>query len=112
MKHRPALLALVLTAFALSSCAQLEESASGIASDAASQFAEATAEELRTQACRLVEDGSVSLADQQFLSDLVESAETAGLPAEFTEPLKEIAAAGDDVPADSVESLQNSCAKT
>lgn len=112
MKHRFALLALIPVAFALSSCAQLEESASEIASDAASQFAESTADELRTRACRLVEDGSVSLADQQFLSDLVGSAETAGLPAKFTEPLREIAAAGDDVPRDSIESLQNSCAKT
>lgn len=112
MKQRLAILALIPAAFALSSCAQLEESASGIVSDAASQFADATADEVRTQACRLVEDGAVSLADQQFLSNLVGSAETAGLPAEFTEPLREIAAAGDDVPRDSVESLQNSCAKT
>ncbi|MBG6190087.1 hypothetical protein IWX64_001021 [Arthrobacter sp. CAN_A212] len=112
MKQRLAVLTLIPAAFVLSSCAQLEESASGIASDAASQFAEATADELRGQACRLVEDGTVSLADQQFLSEMVESAATAGLPAEFTEPLSEIAAAGDDVPRDSVESLQNSCAKT
>lgn len=91
-------------------CNQLEETAGEIASDAASQVAGAAADEVRSQVCGLVEDGLVSVEDKELLSGLVTAAETAGVPAEITEPLAEIAAAGDEVPAESVDALREACA--
>ncbi|MBG6180901.1 hypothetical protein [Arthrobacter sp. CAN_A1] len=111
MKHRLAILVLLPAAVLLASCSQLEETATGIATDAASQVAEAAADEVRGQACLLVEDGLVSVKDQQVLTGLVTSAETAGVPADFLDPLREVAQAGDEVPQESVESLQDRCAQ-
>lgn len=91
-------------------CSQIEETAGGIAGDAASQVAGAAADEVQSQVCALVSDGSVSAEDKEVLGGLVDAAETAGLPAEFTDPLREIAAAGDQVPAESAEALNEACA--
>lgn len=90
-------------------CGQIEETAGGIASNAASQVAGAAAEEVRSQVCVLVEDGVVSIEDKELLGDLVTAAGTAGVPAEITEPLAEIAAAGDQVPAESANALREAC---
>lgn len=90
-------------------CSQIQETAGGIASDAASQVASAAAEEVQSQICGLVEDGVVSAEDKELLGDLVTAAGTAGVPAEITDPLAEIAAAGDQVPAESVSALREAC---
>lgn len=90
-------------------CGQIEETAGGIASNAASQVAGAAAEEVRSQVCVLVEDGVVSVEDKELLGELVTAAGTAGVPAEITEPLAEIAAAGDQVPAESANALREAC---
>ncbi|NJC21288.1 hypothetical protein BJ994_000364 [Arthrobacter pigmenti] len=109
MKKLAALLILVPTAAILVGCNQIEETAGDIASDAASQVANAAADEVRSQVCGLVEDGLVSVEDKELLGGLVTAAETAGVPAEITEPLGEIAAAGDEVPAESVDALREAC---
>ncbi|MHA7277989.1 hypothetical protein [Arthrobacter sp. HLT1-21] len=83
-----------------------------MATDAASQVAEATADEVRGQVGKLVDDGLVSIGDEQVLNGLVASVETAGVPASFVALLREIAQAGDSVPKKSVESLQDRCAQT
>lgn len=101
---------LTSAAVALSGCAQIEETAGDIASDAASQVAGAAAEEVRSQVCNVIDDGAVSAADQEFLGGLVDAAETAGVPDEITGPLRDIAAAGDQVPEESVEALNEACA--
>lgn len=93
----------------LAGCSQIEETAGGIASDAASQVAGAAADEVRSQVCSLVNDGNISAQDREILGGLVGTAETAGVPSEITDPLRDIAAAGDQVPAESVEALNEAC---
>lgn len=109
MKKLAALSLLVPFAAMLVGCSQIEETAGGIASDAASQVAGAAAEEVRSQVCSLVSDGNVSAEDKRLLGGLVDAAETAGVPAEITDPLRDIAAAGDQVPAESVDALNEAC---
>lgn len=101
-------------------CGQVEQAANDAADDAlsgasqavedaASDVAQATTGEVVKQICKPLQDGQVSAEDQQFLSGLVSSAETAGVSAEFTGPLREIAEAGDQVPAESVDALREKC---
>jgi hypothetical protein len=94
----------------LSACAQAEEAAQNAASSAVSQVASAAAEQVKGQICTLIEDGLVSASDKAALAGLVAGAETAGVAAEITGPLKAIAEAGDKVPSDSVRELQKACA--
>ncbi|MET1087337.1 MAG: hypothetical protein ABWY04_09500 [Arthrobacter sp.] len=116
MKLRPASLsgaALSAAALliALTGCGQVEEAANKAVSDGASQVASAAGNEVKKQACALVEDGLVSVQDKELLGGLAAGAEAAGVPAEITTPLRQIAAAGDQAPADAVKALQDACAK-
>lgn len=110
MKKLAALSLFLPLAALLVGCNQIEETAGEIASDAASQVAGAAAEEVRSQICSLVDDGKVSAEDKQLLGGLVDAAETAGVPAQIIDPLRDIAAAGDQVPAESVDALNEACA--
>ena len=94
----------------LAGCAQAGEAAQNAASSAVSQAANAAADQVKGQVCTLIEDGLVSASDKAALAGLVAGAETAGVPAEITGPLKAIAQAGDKVPSDSVRELQKACA--
>jgi type IV pilus biogenesis protein CpaD/CtpE len=94
----------------LAGCAQVEEAATNAASSAAAEVASVAVEEATRQVCALVEDGMVSAQEQQLLSGLVDLAETAGLPSEFSVPLRQIAGAGDQVPAEAVDALAEACA--
>jgi hypothetical protein len=94
----------------LAGCGAVEEAAGNAASDAASKVATAAAEEVNRQICALVQDGLVSVEDKQALGGLVSAARTAGVPAEITTPLGQIAEAGDQVPAESVQALKDACA--
>lgn len=93
-------------------CGQVQDAASDAAGSAASEVSKAAADQVKSQICTLVEDGLVSIQDKQLLSGLVSTAETAGVPGEITTPLREIADAGDQVPADSVAALNQACAST
>ena len=95
----------------LTGCGQVQDAANKAVSDGASQVATAAAGEVKKLACALVEDGLVSIQDKELLGGLVAGAETAGVPAEITTPLREIADSGDQVPADSVKALQDACAR-
>lgn len=95
-------------ALLLASCS-VQETAENAASDAASKVATAAAGQVKGQICALVEDGLISLAEQEVLGGLVGTAETAGVPAEITTPMRQIADAGDQVPQDSVNSLNEAC---
>jgi hypothetical protein len=57
----------------------------------------------------VVQDGLVSVEDKQVLGGLVTAARTAGVPAEITTPLNQIAEAGDEAPAESVQALKDAC---
>lgn len=114
MSQRIASLALVLALpLSLGACSQVQEEASSAASDAASQGAAKVAgsakDELRKQICQRVADGQVSAQDKQVLSGLVSSAASAGVPADITEPLGQIADSGDKAPAEAVSKLKKAC---
>lgn len=94
----------------LTGCGQVQEAAEKAVSDGASQVATAAAGEVKKQACALVEDGMVSIQDKELLRGLVTGAETAGVSADIIVPLRQIAEAGDQVPAESVKALRDACA--
>lgn len=110
MTRRLAVLSAVPLMLLLAGCGAVEEAAGNAASDAASKVATAAAEEVNRQICALVQDGLVSVEDKQALGGLVSAARTAGVPAEITTPLGQIAEAGDQVPAESVQALKDACA--
>lgn len=124
MRRYAALLLLPL-ALVFTGCSQVEEAATDAANDAvsdvssaaedavndaASDLATAAVGEVVQRICEPLQDGAVSAEDQQFLAGLVSAAETAGVSNEITGPLKEIAQAGDQVPAESVAALKENCA--
>jgi hypothetical protein len=109
MKRRLAALSVVPLMLLLAGCGAVEEAAGNAASDAASKVATAAADEVNRQICAVIQDGLVSVEDKQVLAGLVSAARTAGVPAEITTPLGEIAEAGDEVPAESVQALKDAC---
>ena len=109
MNRRLATLSAVPLFLLLAGCGSVEEAAGNAASEAASKVATAAAEEVNKQICAVVQDGLVSVEDKQVLGGLVTAARTAGVPAEITTPLNQIAEAGDDVPAESVQALKDAC---
>jgi hypothetical protein len=109
MKRRLAALSAVPLMLLLTGCGAVEEAASNAASDAASKVATAAADEVNRQICAVIQDGLVSVEDKQVLAGLVSAARTAGVPTEITTPLGEIAEAGDEVPAESVQALKDAC---
>ncbi len=111
MRRRLAALSAASLMIVLAGCGQVQDAANKAVSDGASQVATAAASEVKKQACALVEDGLVSAKDKELLGGLVAGAETAGVPSEITTPLRQIAASGDQVPAESVKALKDACAK-
>ncbi|MHC6593899.1 hypothetical protein [Arthrobacter sp. C152] len=109
MTRRLAALSAMSVLLLLTGCGAVGEAAGNAASDAASKAASAAAQEVNRQICAVIQDGLVSVEDKQVLAGLVSAARTAGVPAEITTPLGEIAASGDQVPADSVRALQDAC---
>jgi hypothetical protein len=110
MNRRLAALSAVPLMLLLAGCGAVEEAAGNAASDAASKVATAAAEEVNRQICAVVQDGLVSVEDKRALGGLVSAARTAGVPNEITTPLGQIAEAGDQVPAESVQALKDACA--
>ncbi len=91
-------------------CGQVQEAAQNAASSAVTEVASAAADQVKGQVCAVIEDGVVSVEDKKLLVGLVAGAETAGVPAEITDPMKQIAEAGEEVPAASVSELKKACA--
>jgi hypothetical protein len=111
MKQRLAALAAASLLIMLTGCGQVQDAANKAVNDGASAVATAAAGEVKKQACTLVEDGLVSVKDKELLGGLVAGAETAGVPSDITTALRQIAASGDQVPAESVNALKDACAK-
>jgi hypothetical protein len=109
MKTRRAALSAVPLLLVLAGCASVQQAAESAASDAASKVATAAADEVTKQICAVVQDGLVSVEDKALLGGLVAAAQTAGVPSDITTPLDQIAAAGDQVPAESVNALKEAC---
>ena len=110
MNRRLAVLSAAPLLLLLAGCGAVEEAAGNAVSDAASKVASAGAAEVNRQICAVVQDGLVSVEDKRLLAGLVSAASTAGVPAEITTPLGQIAEAGDEVPAESVQALKDACA--
>ncbi|XAS67547.1 hypothetical protein V3C33_19350 [Micrococcaceae bacterium Sec5.7] len=110
MKRHLAALSAVPLLVVLAGCGQVQEAAGNAASDAASKVATAAADQVKGRVCALVEDGLVSVKDKELLGGLVSGAQTAGVPSDITTPLRQIAEAGDQVPAGSVTALKDACA--
>ncbi|MEO5315766.1 hypothetical protein PV772_16880 [Pseudarthrobacter sp. CC12] len=111
MTFRPAVVpatALAATLL-LTGCGAVGDAAGSAASDAASKAASAAAQEVNRQICAVVKDGLVSPEDRKALAGLVSAAKSAGVPAEITTPLGQVAESGDQVPADSLRALQDAC---
>ena len=106
MTRRLFILVTVPVVTLLAGCGQAKDAAT----DAASRAGNAAAAEVKRQVCAPVQDGKISARDKQVLSGLVAAAKSAGLPAEITTPLSEIARAGDQAPAESVTALGKACA--
>lgn len=98
---------------ALTACSQVQDKASSVASDAASQaqskVEDAARDEVRRQICARVADGQVNAQDKQVLAGLVSGAESQGVPAEITTPLRQIADSGDQVPTEAASKLSKAC---
>ncbi|MCD4852336.1 hypothetical protein LN996_16085 [Arthrobacter sp. AK01] len=109
MTRRLAALSAVPLLLLLVGCGAVEEAAGNAASEAASKVATAAADEVTKQICAVVQDGLVSVQDKQLLSGLVSAANAAGVPSDITTPLNQIAEAGDQVPAESVQALKDAC---
>lgn len=90
-------------------CAQAEQAAEQAISGAASAAAGAAADEVQRRICDVAGDGVVSVEEQRVLSGLLDTARSAGVPAEIIEPLERIAAEGDQIPADAVRDLAGEC---
>jgi hypothetical protein len=110
MKRRLAALSTVPLMLFIAGCGSVQEVAENAATDAASKVATAATNEVRKQVCTVVEDGLVSASDKALLGGLVSAADAAGVPAEITTPLGQIADAGDQVPTNSVTALKDACA--
>ena len=110
MKRTPTALSAATLLLMMTGCGQVQDAANKAVSDGASAVATAAAGEVTKQVCTLVEDGLVSIKDKELLGGLVAAAETAGVPADITTPLRQIAASGDQVPAESVQALRDACA--
>lgn len=93
----------------LVACGQAKDAATDAASSAASHVANAAADEAKRQICAPVQDGQISAQDKQVLSGLATTAKAAGVAAEITTPLDQIAKSGNQVPAKSVSALRKAC---
>ncbi|MDP9887474.1 hypothetical protein [Pseudarthrobacter enclensis] len=111
MTFRPAVVPATALAAALllTGCGAVGEAAGNAASDAASKAASSAAQEVTRQICAVVQNGLVSSEDKKALAGLVSAAKAAGVPADITTPLGQIAESGDQVPADSVRALKDAC---
>jgi len=117
MSSRIAAIALAaVLSLSVAACSELQDSASSGASEAASQAkakaAAAATDELRKQICQRVADGQVSAVDRKVLSGLVSGAESQGVPAEITTPLRQIADSGDKLPAEAASKLNKACSSS
>lgn len=110
MKSHLAALSAAALLVMLTGCGQVQGAAEKAVNDGASQVATAAADQVKGQVCALVKDGLVSVKDKEVLGGLVSGAETAGVPSDITTPLRQIADAGDQAPAESVTALKDACA--
>jgi hypothetical protein len=107
--HRWVAPAAVLLAL-LAGCSRAEEAGGSVASSAASRAAQAAADQVRQQVCDQVQDRQLSPRAKQVLGGLLPVAKTAGLPADITTPLEQIAQSGDQTPVQAVDKLREACA--
>lgn len=106
--------ALLTVLSGLAGCSSAQDTVStataGAKSQAASVAQDAATKAVRSQICRLVQDGQVSAQDRASLKDLVGRAAQVGVPDDVLRPAKELVDAGASAGADSMAELRSSCA--
>lgn len=103
------LFASVVMLFCVSGCATIADTTSSAASSAATQLAEGAKKELIKKVCEPIKDGSINASDLKIVSSMVDSVREGGLPKEFVSALDDVAASGDEVPAELQERLVTAC---
>lgn len=98
-----------IAALTATGCAQVADTAKEAASSAASQVAETTRAEAIKAICAPVRDGKLNAAELKNLSGFMTLAEQAGLPSEFTAPLRMIADSGIEAPQAVQQQLLTAC---
>lgn len=99
----------MILSLALTGCAGITDTASAAASSAASQLADGAKKEMIKAACAPIKDGSINAADLKVLNSMVDAVREGGLPPEIVKALDDVAAAGDNVPADAQARLASAC---
>ena len=94
---------------ASSAASDVKGAASGAASSAASQAGDTARTQAIAGICATVDDGDISGADRALLTSWTLAAEQVGVPASITEPLKKIAAAGNQIQDEDVQQLKAAC---
>lgn len=100
---------LALALVSVSGCAEVADTAKEAASGAASQVAETARVQAIKAVCAPLRDGTINAGDLKLLAGLLDSAEQAGLPAEIVDPLRTIAASGDQAPQEAQDQLVIAC---
>ena len=90
-------------------CATIAETASSAASSAGTQLADGAKKELIKQACAPIQDGTINAADLKVVASMVDAVREGGLPPEIVSALDDVAASGDQVPADVQARLVTAC---
>lgn len=103
------LLASAVLLLSVTGCATIADTASSAASSAATQLADGAKKELIKKVCEPIKDGSVNASDLKIVSSMVDSVREGGLPKEFVSALDDVAASGDEVPAELQERLVTAC---
>ena len=103
------LLASAALLFSVTGCATIADTASSAASSAATQLADGAKKELIKKVCAPIKDGSINASDLKIVSSMVDSVREGGLPKEFVSALDDVAASGDNVPAELQDRLVTAC---
>ncbi len=101
-------------------CGDVQDAASGAASDAVAQATESAkaeaANQVKTRICEFVAesgplaDGAATAGERAAAGQLATAAEDSGVPAEFVAPLKTVATGAKDDTKGAITDLQQSCA--
>lgn len=100
---------IVATLALVSGCSQVKQAATDAAGGAATQVGKAAADEVKRQICAQVQNQQFSAQNKQVLVGLLPAAQAAGLSAQITTPLDQIARSGDQAPAQAVAALRQTC---
>jgi hypothetical protein len=95
---------------ASSAASDIKGAASGAASSAASKAGDSARSRATEAICATVDDGEISGGDRAVLTSWALAAEEIGVSSSITVPLKDIAAAGNQIKDEDIQKLKDACA--